>query len=149
MDADIAGLMLTSVSTASVVNNSSYNDRSPVFGSGVSVRGEDAATHILTKESTTVMRTPTGGDSILSANIVITDSDDDTYDNFIVNLVVDGVTVARETTHSNSGDTVYCTLNYSGYVAKNKTITITSSRLSGATTGYLTYNGSLTCVNYQ
>jgi hypothetical protein len=152
VESNLSALGIVSISTASVTSDQSggfFSNPTASFGTGTSVKGVDAATHRLTKESTTVMRTPTGGDSILSVNIILNDNDTTSNDNYIANLLVDGATVARERTPWNETYGSHCTLNYSGYVGKNKTIGISLQDLSGASASGITYSGSLTCVNYQ
>lgn len=151
IESTLSTLDIVSISTASVtsVSAGSFNNPTVSFGTGTSVKGVDAATHRLTKQSTTVMRTPTGGDSTLSVNIILNDGDTTSNDNYIVSLLVNGAVVAKERTPWNETYTSHCTLNYSGYVGKNQTISISLQDLSSASASGITYSGSLTCVNYQ
>ena len=138
--------LVVSVSTSgiSTTSSSAVQFTTPNFVTGV----QDAA-HNLKRQSTSEMRAPTGGVSMLSVNATLKDRDKDTNDNFTLNLLINDVLVARTTTPNQSdGNTTYANLCYSSYVLPNSKIKMSISRLSSASGGSID-TGNMTCVNYQ
>tara|TARA_R110000782_G_scaffold264641_1_gene357912 strand:- start:959 stop:1573 length:615 start_codon:yes stop_codon:yes gene_type:complete len=154
LDSSVAALQnqvdtldVVSISTAGA--SSTTNTNSVAFTTANFVTGVQDAAHNLARASTYIMKTPTGGVSMLSVNISFNDTDDDTNDAYTLTLYIDNTVVAQTTT-SSVPSTVYANLCYNSYVFPDKEIKVTFTPVSAASSsGRRITAGSMTCVNYQ
>ena len=147
LETKVDTLKVVSISTAGASSSTSTN--SVAFTTANFVTGVQDAAHNLARASTYIMKTPTGGVSMLSVNISFNDQDDSTDDVYTLTLYIDNTVVAQTTT-SGVRETVYANLCYNSYVLPNKEIKATFTSVSGAQTSYRQITaGSMTCVNYQ
>ena len=147
LETTVANPQVVSISTAGA--SSATNTNNVAFTTANFVTGVQDAAHNLARASTYIMKTPTGGVSMLSVNISFDDEDETTYDTYTLTLYIDNTVVAQTTT-TGVPDTVYANLCYNSYVLPNKEIKATFTSVSGAYAYYREITaGSMTCVNYQ
>ena len=147
IQSELDTLNVVSISTAGA--SSATNTNSVAFTTANFVTGVQDAAHNLERASTYIMKTPTGGVSMLSVNISFNDTDDDTNDAYTLTLYIDN-TVVAQTTSSSVPATVFANLCYNSYVLPNKEIKVTFTSVSQASSNARRITaGSMTCVNYQ
>lgn len=139
-------LNVVSISTAGV--SSATNTNNVAFTTANFVTGVEDAAHNLERASTYIMKTPTGGASMLSVNISWEDGDTGGSDDYYLTLYIDNIVVARQSSNTAFMD-VYKTLCYNSYVLPDKEIKAIFTSTGGSIFQRVINVGSITCVNYQ
>jgi len=146
LESEVANLSPVTITYCSLSRPSNAGTNNNVAFAGVTKSfGSDDPIHQLVLSSTYVLNTPTAGASIVSVNATITDSDYDNFDNYILNLYANNSVIAQIRTPDTTSTLQLC---FSGYFFQNSTITMSVSRISGAS-NYYSVIGGITCVNYQ
>lgn len=146
LQTEIDTLKVVSISTAGV--SSATNTNNVAFTTANFVTGVEDAAHNLERASTYIMKTPTGGVSMLSVNISWEDGDTGGSDDYILTLYIDNIVVARISSNTSFID-VHNILCYNSYVLPDKEIKASFISTGGSIFQRVINAGSITCVNYQ